>query len=61
MNFWPDMVVIAAVVIFFIATIYKAMPDPIDAVLSLIGRMFGFVGEKTVGATGSAVETITYG
>ena len=61
MNFWPDMVVIGAVVIFFVSVIYKAMPEPINAIFSLIGRIFGFVGEKTVGGVSGASEVITYG
>lgn len=56
-----DTAVIITVVIFFIAVMYKAMPEPINWVFSLIGRAFGFVGEKTVGATGEVAETITYG
>jgi hypothetical protein len=56
-----DTAVVIIVVIFFIAVIYKAMPEPINWVFSIIGRAFGFVGEKTVGAAAGAGETIAYG
>jgi hypothetical protein len=58
---WVDTGVVIAVIIFFVAVIYKAMPEPINLVLGGIGRMFGFVGEKTVGAASGAGEIVTYG
>ena len=58
---WIDTGIIIAVVIFSLGAFYKAMPEPINAILYWIGRAFGFIGAKTAGTVASAGEVVVYG
>ena len=54
-------IAIGAAIIFFLAVMYKALKEPIDAIFSLFGRMFGWGADKVSTAAVEGGAVVTYG
>jgi len=58
---WVDTIVVGIVILFGLVIFYKALREPIDAILSGIKNLFGWGKERVIGGGDNLRSEIYYG